>query len=146
MKQKKLIYKIIFITVIGSAIILFLSFYLVYINSNTDNKICITKDPVLICGTDRLPLEEDASQGKIFFNTNCVACHKLDAKCTGPALRNSDSLTLVKWLLPKKDKKINENNFDKMGLDYHLIMWRDIITEKEIKNLNAYINHTCTIK
>jgi mono/diheme cytochrome c family protein len=29
----------------------------------------------------------DAVQGKALFNSNCAACHKLDAKMTGPALR-----------------------------------------------------------
>ena len=29
----------------------------------------------------------DAVKGKELFNTNCAACHKLDAKATGPALR-----------------------------------------------------------
>ena len=29
----------------------------------------------------------DPAKGKVLFNTNCAACHKLDAKATGPALR-----------------------------------------------------------
>ena len=29
----------------------------------------------------------DPVKGKEIFNTNCAACHKLDAKATGPALR-----------------------------------------------------------
>lgn len=32
--------------------------------------------------------EGDAAKGKSLFNTNCAACHKLDKKTTGPALRN----------------------------------------------------------
>lgn len=32
--------------------------------------------------------EGDPVKGKTLFNTNCAACHKLDAKMTGPALRN----------------------------------------------------------
>src|SRR5690606_17738128 len=32
--------------------------------------------------------EGDPVKGKALFNTNCAACHKLDAKMTGPALRN----------------------------------------------------------
>ena len=32
--------------------------------------------------------EGDPVKGKSLFNTNCAACHKLDAKMTGPALRN----------------------------------------------------------
>ncbi len=29
----------------------------------------------------------DPAKGKELFNANCAACHKLDAKSTGPALR-----------------------------------------------------------
>ncbi len=32
--------------------------------------------------------EGDATAGKALFNTHCAACHKLDKKTTGPALRN----------------------------------------------------------
>lgn len=32
--------------------------------------------------------EGDPIKGKALFNTNCAACHKLDKKMTGPALRN----------------------------------------------------------
>lgn len=31
--------------------------------------------------------EEDAAKGKALFNANCAACHQLDKKMTGPALR-----------------------------------------------------------
>lgn len=36
--------------------------------------------------------EGDATAGKALFNANCAACHKLDAKMTGPALRNVEAL------------------------------------------------------
>jgi mono/diheme cytochrome c family protein len=32
--------------------------------------------------------EGDAAKGKSLYNTNCAACHRLDSKMTGPALRN----------------------------------------------------------
>ncbi|MBQ0786916.1 MAG: c-type cytochrome, partial [Oceanihabitans sp.] len=32
--------------------------------------------------------EGDPAKGKSLFNANCAACHKLDKKMTGPALRN----------------------------------------------------------
>jgi mono/diheme cytochrome c family protein len=35
--------------------------------------------------------EGDPVKGKSLFNTNCAACHKLDAKMTGPALRNVET-------------------------------------------------------
>lgn len=44
----------------------------------------------------------DAVAGKALFNTNCAACHKLDAKMTGPALRGVgdkyDKEWLYKWV------------------------------------------------
>ncbi len=33
----------------------------------------------------------DPVKGKQLYNTNCAACHKLDAKMTGPALRNVEA-------------------------------------------------------
>ena len=45
---------------------------------------------------------QDAAKGKEIFNTNCAACHKLDGKATGPALRGVaakyDKEWLYKWV------------------------------------------------
>ena len=35
--------------------------------------------------------EGDPTKGKTLFNANCAACHKLDKKMTGPALRNIEA-------------------------------------------------------
>jgi len=35
--------------------------------------------------------QEDAKKGKQIFNQNCAACHSLDRKMTGPALRNVEA-------------------------------------------------------
>jgi len=35
--------------------------------------------------------QEDAAKGKQLFNQNCAACHALDRKMTGPALRNVEA-------------------------------------------------------
>ena len=44
----------------------------------------------------------DAIKGKELFNANCAACHKLDAKAVGPALRavaaKYDTAWLYKWI------------------------------------------------
>ncbi|CAM3737560.1 c-type cytochrome [Flavobacterium gelidilacus] len=40
----------------------------------------------------------DAAKGKELFNANCAACHKLDAKATGPALRNVAEKYEKEWL------------------------------------------------
>lgn len=42
--------------------------------------------------------EGDAAAGKELFNAQCAACHKLDAKMTGPALRNVTDRRDTKWL------------------------------------------------
>jgi len=39
----------------------------------------------------------DAVKGKELFNTNCAACHKLDAKGTGPALRGVSGRHAKNW-------------------------------------------------
>ena len=38
--------------------------------------------------------ESDPVKGKALFNSNCAACHKLDKKMTGPALRNVENRLL----------------------------------------------------
>jgi len=49
----------------------------------------------------------DVVKGKELFNTNCAACHKLDAKATGPALRGVankyDMQWLYKWIKNSSD-------------------------------------------
>ena len=40
----------------------------------------------------------DAAKGKELFNSNCAACHKLDAKATGPALRGVADKYETEWL------------------------------------------------
>ena len=40
----------------------------------------------------------DAAAGKALFNAQCAACHKLDAKMTGPALRGVTERQSSEWL------------------------------------------------
>jgi mono/diheme cytochrome c family protein len=40
----------------------------------------------------------DPAQGKTLFNANCAACHKLDSKATGPALRNVSERHEMAWI------------------------------------------------
>lgn len=40
----------------------------------------------------------DAAAGKALFNANCAACHKLDAKSTGPALRGVADKHPREWI------------------------------------------------
>lgn len=50
---------------------------------------------------------QDPAKGKEIFNANCAACHKLDAKATGPALRGVadkyDKEWLHKWIKNSAD-------------------------------------------
>ena len=46
---------------------------------------------LLTFSTTVLAQEGDPAKGKTLFNTNCAACHKLDKKMTGPALRNVEA-------------------------------------------------------
>lgn len=41
---------------------------------------------------------QDAAKGKEIFNANCAACHKLDAKAMGPALRGVEAKYDKEWL------------------------------------------------
>ena len=53
--------------------------------------VAVTAAPVVTSGGD-------AAKGKELFNANCAACHKLDAKATGPALRGVSSRREKAWL------------------------------------------------
>ena len=44
------------------------------------------------------PAAGDAAAGKALFNSNCAACHKLDGKSTGPALRGVAAKHDKEWL------------------------------------------------
>ena len=46
---------------------------------------------LLVCSSSLFAQEGDAAKGKTLFNTNCAACHQLDRKMTGPALRNVEA-------------------------------------------------------
>lgn len=98
---------------------------------------CGVIDPIPICGNYD---SADAVEGKDIFNSNCAACHKLDSKSTGPALRNVDSLVFVKWMI-KKDQKIDSTQFEKYGIDYHRAAFTDILNEKGLTSLIKYCNY-----
>jgi len=65
--------------------------------------------PVVEANTTAIPAASggDAVMGKELFNANCAACHKLDAKSTGPALRDiaskHDAAWLYKWIHNSSD-------------------------------------------
>lgn len=51
----------------------------------------VTETPVAAQGAD-------PAKGKELFNSNCAACHKLDAKSTGPALRGVAEKHEMAWM------------------------------------------------
>ena len=46
---------------------------------------------LLVLSSSLFAQEGDVAKGKTLFNTNCAACHQLDRKMTGPALRNVEA-------------------------------------------------------
>ncbi|CDF77933.1 cytochrome c class I [Formosa agariphila KMM 3901] len=46
---------------------------------------------ILLAFTTSLSAQGDPAKGKALFNSNCAACHQLDKKMTGPALRNIET-------------------------------------------------------
>ena len=46
---------------------------------------------LLVFSSSFFAQEGDVAKGKSLFNTNCAACHQLDRKMTGPALRNVEA-------------------------------------------------------
>lgn len=97
---------------------------------------CATPDPIPFCGTNA-NASGKAVEGKQLFNSNCAACHSLDRKLTGPALRNIDSLQLFHWLT-YKNEKLDTTKMDEMKIDYHKIMWGKRFSEIDIKQLFEY--------
>ena len=69
-------------------------------NHKSFSKIFFSLAFVLV--TSLSAFSQDAAKGKELFNTNCAACHKLDGKATGPALRDVaakyDKEWLYKWI------------------------------------------------
>ena len=65
-------------------------------NHKSFSKIFFSVAFVLV--TSLSAFSQDAAKGKELFNTNCAACHKLDAKATGPALRGVEAKYDKEWL------------------------------------------------
>lgn len=55
-------------------------------------------DATVVAVADAPSAGGDAAAGKALFNTNCAACHKLDAKATGPMLRGMANKHSKEWL------------------------------------------------
>ena len=86
-------------------------------------------------------LTENETKGREIFNSNCAACHKLDARSTGPALHNIDSLVITKWMIGK-NHKIDSTKIEKLGLDYHRTMFKDFVNEENLALIIDYCSRT----
>ncbi|SDZ34694.1 Cytochrome c [Flavobacterium aquidurense] len=91
--------------------------------------------PVPWCGTPNFTEKE--TKGKEIFNSNCAACHKKNARSTGPALAETDSLVFIKWLAKNKHK-IDSTKVEEWGIDYHRLAFSRTLNKKEIANLIEY--------
>jgi cytochrome c2 len=87
----------------------------------------------------------DAVKGKELFNANCAACHKLDAKATGPALRDvasrRDKAWLYKWIHNSSDLiKSGDADAVKVFEDNNKIPMTAFpqLSEGDIDNIIAY--------
>jgi cytochrome c551/c552 len=88
---------------------------------------------------------QDVAKGKELFNTNCAACHNLDKKMTGPALRGVtnkyDKEWLYKWiknsaeLIKSGDDKANKifNEFNKSPMTAF-----PQLSNEDVDNILAY--------
>lgn len=95
----------------------------------------------------------DPAKGKALFNSNCAACHKLDGKSTGPALRGvadkHDMAWMYKWVRnssemikagdPVAVKLFNENNKSVMTAFPQL-------SDADIDNIIAYTSEVAPAK
>ncbi|WP_456315098.1 c-type cytochrome [Pseudomonas shirazensis] len=118
-------------------IILLVGVILYQIRTYTPPTYSVCATPVPFFGTQSLNLTENATKGKEIFNSTCAACHKLDARFTGPALRNIDSLVFVKWMI-EKNHKIDSTKIDKLGIDYHRTMFKDFVNEENLALIIDY--------
>lgn len=109
--------------------------YFVYTNQENPNT-CATPEPQPFCATESTPVH--AVEGKNLFNANCAACHKLDARSTGPGLRATDSVVYWKWLSPKKTT-LDSTQLEQMGIDYHRNFSFKWFSKKDLENIYEYI-------
>lgn len=125
------------LTISISLIILLVGIIFYQIKYNPSHHNLHPQIPVSFCGTQAFELTGDVYKGKEIFNSNCAACHKLDSKSTGPALRNVDSLVFVKWML-RKNHKIDSTKIENLGIDYHRTMFKDVLDGKNLPFIIKY--------
>ena len=96
-----------------------------------------------------LSQEADIQEGKALFNTNCAACHQLNRKAVGPALRGVTEKYDREWLY-KWSK--NGTQMIKEGDPQAVAIWEEYnravmtnypqFSNEQIDNILAYTNYT----
>ncbi|MTG96853.1 MULTISPECIES: c-type cytochrome [Myroides] len=90
---------------------------------------------------------QDAAKGKELFNSKCAACHKLDAKSTGPALRgvverhDGDVEWLHKWIKSSSSLiKSGDATAVKLFEEWNSVPMNDFpeLSDEDIDNILAY--------
>lgn len=108
-------------------------FFIILKNKNLENNIETVIFNQNFCGTKSL--FEEASEGKQVFYANCAACHKLDKKMTGPALRDIaqkyDTITIQEYLRGRK------TIIKSKGYNSSCLIFRTL-TDKDISNILSY--------
>ena len=104
-----------------------------------------TVAPAAATTTPAATLGGDPVKGKELFNANCAACHKLDAKATGPALRNVgakyEKAWLYKWIHNSADLiKSGDADAVKIYEEYNKVAMNAFpqLSEADIDNIIAY--------
>jgi len=144
---EKSAYKIILLTSCFLVFIIGIAIFICTYDSSP-NYGCGTVTPVLICGNK--PLTDGGHRGKQFFNSNCAACHKLDKKMTGPALRrivDDNKFPYKNYLfdfITREDSlnKINDKYSKLINEEYNDMNFSHQykLTETEFNNLVEYLN------
>lgn len=92
---------------------------------------------------------QDPVNGKTLFNANCAACHNLDKKMTGPALRgvvdkyNGDKEWLYKWIRNSSELiKSGDERANKIFNEYNqsVMTLFPQLTDENIEDLLAYMS------
>jgi len=142
---EKSAYKIILLT---SSFLVFIIGITIFISTyNTSPSYgCGTVSQEFFCGTKSH--SEKGRKGKHFFNSNCAACHKLDKKMTGPALRgivHNNKFPYKNYLfdfITKEDslKKVNDTYSKLINEEYSMNFSHEYkLTETEFNNLVEYL-------
>lgn len=120
-------------------IVIGVSWFLLQSHKQSDEFVCGIQTPTFFCGNANL--SEEAQEGKRLFNSTCAACHKLNARMTGPALRNTDSIVFHKWMY-YENSKIDTTKLDQIGLDYHRNLSKNNFKIVDLNTIFEYIKDT----